>query len=176
MSTAPEHPIRRASRRWDRILVVLGVCLPIPLCAATGLSIPLPAPVERLAVALVPWADAATLDGNEALTGGENGSIVHAPGEGPGDGQEDSEDAAAVSADPQPGASDRTDKKSEGSGGKDDPSTTDPGGEEPSDDPDLLADTVDEVEETTDPVVDEIDGAVSDIGETVDDVVSGLGG
>jgi hypothetical protein len=171
---AREHPTRRASRRWDRILVVLGVCLPIPLFAATGLSIPLPAPVERLAVALVPWADAATLGGNEALTGGENGSIVHMPGEEPRDDQEESEEAP-VSADPQPGSSDRTEKKSEGSGAADDPSTTDPGGEEPSDDPDLLAETVDEVEETTDPVVDQIDGTLNDVDETMDDLVSGLG-
>jgi hypothetical protein len=175
MSTAPEHPTRRASRRWERIFVVLSVCLPIPLCAATGLSIPLPGPVERLAAALVPWADAATLDGNEALTGGENGSIVYAAGDRASDPQNEPEEAAGTSADRQPGAGNGTETEKEDGGATEDPAVTDPGGEEPSDDPDLLDDTVNEVEKTTDPVVDQIDGTVSDVGETVGDVVSGLG-
>jgi len=60
----------------ERTLMVLGVCLPVPLLAATGLAVPLPATVERLAVALVPWADVAALDANEALKRGTRGLIV----------------------------------------------------------------------------------------------------
>jgi hypothetical protein len=43
-------------RPRDRLLVVLGVCLPVPVFAATGLSVPLPATVERLATELVPFS------------------------------------------------------------------------------------------------------------------------
>jgi hypothetical protein len=77
---APAEQARRthASRRWERILIVLGVCLPVPVLAATGLSIPLPATVERIAAALVPWAQEANLDPNQTLA---RGSIVLAPGE-----------------------------------------------------------------------------------------------
>lgn len=56
----------RAQRISERILIVLGVCLPVPLLAMTGLSIPLPATVERLAASLVPWASAAPLHSTEA--------------------------------------------------------------------------------------------------------------
>jgi hypothetical protein len=73
--------ITRAIQRWQRVLVVLGVCLPIPVFAATGLSIPLPATVERIAAALVPWGGEAALDDAQSFSLGENGSIVLAPGE-----------------------------------------------------------------------------------------------
>jgi hypothetical protein len=73
----------RAVRRCERAFVILGVCLPIPLFAATGLSVPLPATVERIAAALVPWADEAPLDDAQSFSLGENGSIVLAPGEVP---------------------------------------------------------------------------------------------
>jgi hypothetical protein len=63
-------------RRWERFLIVLAVCLPVPALAATGLSIPLPATVERLAAALVPWADAPNLEAEESLTVGADGAIV----------------------------------------------------------------------------------------------------
>jgi hypothetical protein len=66
----------RMLRPWERLLIVLAVCLPVPALAATGLSIPLPATVERLAVALVPWADAANLEAEESLTVGADGAIV----------------------------------------------------------------------------------------------------
>src|SRR6185312_1818735 len=39
-----------------------GICLPVPLLAATGLSVPLPNVVERLAAALVPWAEPVTAE------------------------------------------------------------------------------------------------------------------
>jgi hypothetical protein len=68
-------------RRWERVLVVLAVCLPVPVLAATGLSIPLPATVERLAAALVPWADAARLEADESLIVGADGAIVLARNE-----------------------------------------------------------------------------------------------
>ncbi|MEX2613394.1 MAG: hypothetical protein WD380_07440 [Gaiellaceae bacterium] len=71
------------SRRWERIVVVLGVCLPIPLSAASGLTIPLPAVVERIAASLVPFADAATLESNQALASGVRGSIVRLAQDGP---------------------------------------------------------------------------------------------
>ncbi|MGH2932582.1 MAG: hypothetical protein ACRDKK_06940 [Gaiellaceae bacterium] len=67
-------------RRCERTLVCAGVLLPIPLFAASGLSLPLPASVERLAAALVPWAEAAT-NGNELLARGPGGSIVRLGGE-----------------------------------------------------------------------------------------------
>jgi hypothetical protein len=83
---APGYPIPSAARvqlarRWELALIVIGLSLPIPLFAATGLSLPLPATVERLAAALVPWTNAAALEENQALATGARGSIVLAPGE-----------------------------------------------------------------------------------------------
>jgi hypothetical protein len=83
MTAARRHLNLRTAqwrRRGERLLVVLGVLLPIPLFAASGLSLPLPASVERLAAALVPWADAAT-NGNQLLARGPGGSIVRLGGE-----------------------------------------------------------------------------------------------
>jgi hypothetical protein len=54
---------------------MLGVCLPVPVLAATGLSLPLPSAIERLAVSLVPWAHASALDANQALARGTAGTI-----------------------------------------------------------------------------------------------------
>jgi hypothetical protein len=86
MSVAPGYPLPSAARvqlarRWELALIVIGLSLPIPLFAATGLSLPLPATVERLAAALVPWTNAAALEENQALDAGARGSIVRAPGE-----------------------------------------------------------------------------------------------
>jgi len=59
MSPARAHGARPSDRaqvhggRWERIFAVLGVCLPVPLLALTGLSIPLPARVERIDAALI---------------------------------------------------------------------------------------------------------------------------
>jgi hypothetical protein len=88
MFAATAHPLpltsrftrARASLRLDVAAVALGVCLPIPLLAATGLSLPLPSSVERLAAALVPWVDSAPLDASRAARG-ESGSITELPGE-----------------------------------------------------------------------------------------------
>ena len=57
---------------------MLGICLPVPLFAATGLTIPLPASVERLAASLAPWIETAAVDSNRSLL---RGTIVLAPGE-----------------------------------------------------------------------------------------------
>ena len=61
--------------RAGRSLCVLALVLPVPLCAALGLSLPLPATVERLAAKLVPFAQQgpASIDAD--------GSIVLASGE-----------------------------------------------------------------------------------------------
>jgi len=55
---------------------LLGVCLPVPICAVSGLSLPLPATVERIAASLVPWANGVAMSANEALRAGARGSIV----------------------------------------------------------------------------------------------------
>jgi hypothetical protein len=90
MTVAPEHLVRpalsggfglRLGRRVEHALIVLGICLPVPVLAATGLSIPLPTTVERLAAALVPWADERPLDEGDAAMAEATGSIVRAPGE-----------------------------------------------------------------------------------------------
>jgi hypothetical protein len=71
----------RLVRHWERSLIVLGICLPIPLLAATGLSVPLPATVERIAAALVPWMDASAVTENDALLTGTSGEIIRSPSE-----------------------------------------------------------------------------------------------
>jgi len=55
---------------------LLGVCLPVPICAVSGLSLPLPATVERIAASLVPWGNGVAMSANEALRAGARGSIV----------------------------------------------------------------------------------------------------
>lgn len=58
-----------------RLLAVLAVVLPVPVFAVLGLSLPLPATVERIAAGLVPFGDA----GSPAV--GTDGTIVLVPGE-----------------------------------------------------------------------------------------------
>ena len=60
----PKGPRRDsfAATRLERILLGIVVCVPVPVFALSGLNLPLPGVVERVAAALVPWADAATLD------------------------------------------------------------------------------------------------------------------
>jgi hypothetical protein len=48
----------RSAGRLETLVVAAGICLPVPLLAVTGLSVPLPNVVERIAAALVPWAEA----------------------------------------------------------------------------------------------------------------------
>ena len=77
LPTAFRFARARARARLEHVALVLGVCLPVPLLAVTGLSIPLPSSVERLAAALVPWAETSSLD-----TGGARGSIIRTGTEG----------------------------------------------------------------------------------------------
>jgi hypothetical protein len=84
-TTRPFAPLARPSIRWTRFLALLGVCLPVPICAVSGLSLPLPATVERIAASLVPWADGVTMSANEALHTGAGGSIVADTSERSGD-------------------------------------------------------------------------------------------
>ena len=84
-TTRPFAPLVRPNVRWTRFLALLGVCLPVPICAVSGLSLPLPATVERIAASLVPWADAVTMSANEALQTGAGGSIVADTSERSGD-------------------------------------------------------------------------------------------
>jgi hypothetical protein len=62
--------------RFRRFFAALAVCLPVPICAASGLSLPLPATVERIAAALVPFVDTVAMSANEALRPGAVGAIV----------------------------------------------------------------------------------------------------
>lgn len=83
MPAARRHPTLRTvswRRRCERLLLSVGVLLPIPVLAASGLSLPLPGPVERLAAALVPFAEAATTTDSLAARA-PGGSIVRLGGE-----------------------------------------------------------------------------------------------
>jgi hypothetical protein len=185
--------IVRTVQRWHRVLAVLGICLPIPIFAATGLSVPLPATVERLAAALVPWAGDATLADTQAFSVGENGSIVRAPGEDAGVSEGQSMPSSAV-ADPRLQWADNPSRSNarphaggsaptgEGtgpaSGGGGEPSKT--GGEGQSGDPGPssggsgpVQGAVDTVVQGTAPVVGAVEGTAGDTG--VGDIVEGVG-
>lgn len=58
-----------------RLLAVLALVLPVPVFAVLGLSLPLPATVERIAAQLVPFGNA------ESAAVGTGGTIVLIPGE-----------------------------------------------------------------------------------------------
>lgn len=58
-------------------MLALVVCVPVPALALSGLSVPLPSVVERVAAALVPFAGDTVLGDGRALAVGQ---IVHAPG------------------------------------------------------------------------------------------------
>jgi hypothetical protein len=174
------------------LLIVLGICLPVPLFAATGLTIPLPATVERLAAALVPWVETAMVDSNGALL---RGTIILAPGErseavpagptvsehrSPTDGSPQGDagvkptkgtDAGLVSNPVSPGAGPATapeDSKSE-------PVTKpDPGGEDPGDEPDPIETTVDDVGQTVGSTVDGVEATVDEtLDPATDDLLGG---
>src|SRR6266508_6817977 len=96
MSAALVHPTRaarcplseeesstrsRVAGRLARLAVVAAVALPAPLFAALGLSLPLPAAVERLATELVPFAAAPVLEAASTNYVGAHGSIVLTPRE-----------------------------------------------------------------------------------------------
>jgi hypothetical protein len=68
------------NRVWERVLLALVVCVPVPALALSGLNVPLPSVVERVAAALVPFAGVTTLDGETTLTA--SGKIVHTSARG----------------------------------------------------------------------------------------------
>jgi hypothetical protein len=82
MTAAIGH-LRHSSLRGRtvRFLTGLALVLPVPLCAALGLSLPLPATVERIAAKLVPFANSSVLATKDDRVLGARGTIVHAPGE-----------------------------------------------------------------------------------------------
>lgn len=65
----------RPTATLERLVLALGICLPVPAFAATGLSLPMPSAVERLAAALVPWAEAVQMS-DRPITRGAAGTIV----------------------------------------------------------------------------------------------------
>jgi hypothetical protein len=71
------------SGRIERIVLALALCL-VPVLAASGLAVPLPAIVERVAAALVPFASADALLADTALASGHSGSIVLVERQHPG--------------------------------------------------------------------------------------------
>jgi hypothetical protein len=82
MTVAIRHLARPSlGGRTTRVLTVLALVLPVPFCAALGLSLPLPATVERIAAKLVPFADSVALSTNDEQLLGAQGSIVRGPGE-----------------------------------------------------------------------------------------------
>ena len=204
ISPARTHGGRASDRarvhdgRWERVLAVLGVCLPVPLLALTGLSIPLPAGVERLGAALVSWADA-SVDGADPLGLGDRGSIVLASGErvlvqAPTGPEPDTARrvlaslplAGTTPAGAKGGGTPLKDGgggSGGGNGGHGGGSTPpDPGGGDPGDEPGLVEGTVKKV--TEEPLVEEVDKTLEELlptgsdessGGILDDALSGLG-
>jgi hypothetical protein len=175
----PSDRARAHGGRWERLLAVLGVCLPVPLLALTGLSIPLPAGVERIAAALVAWTDA-SVEAADPLGLGDRGSIVLAAGEdvllqaSAGPGPDTARRVLAASAPTSgPAASGAknggTPSKDGGGsgGGNGGGSGGNGGGGDPGDDPGLVEETVKKV--TEEPLVEEVD-------ETLDELLPTGGG
>jgi hypothetical protein len=197
----PPDRARARGGGWERVLAVLGVCLPVPLLALTGLSIPLPAGVERIGAALVAWADP-SVEGTDPLGLGDRGSIVLASGEGvlaqaPTAPEADTARrviASPSSAEPAAGSAKHggtpptnggggSGSGTGGNGGNGGGSSTpDPGGGDPGDEPGLVEETVKKV--TEQPLVEEVDKTLDEIlplsddessGGVLDDALSGLG-
>jgi len=84
MTAALVHLTDTATRglrgRAGPFLTVLALVLPVPLFAALGLSLPLPATVERIAAKLVPFGNADALDANASARAAD-GTIVLGAGE-----------------------------------------------------------------------------------------------
>jgi hypothetical protein len=59
------------SRFWERVMLALVVCVPVPALALSGLSVPLPSVVERVAAALVPFASTPTIEEDATLASGK---------------------------------------------------------------------------------------------------------
>src|SRR5207302_5816176 len=62
--------------RRQRIAVGLAMCLPVPVLAATGLSLPLPSGVYRLATELVAGTAALATHGQAGVAAPQSGRIV----------------------------------------------------------------------------------------------------
>jgi hypothetical protein len=167
------------------LLIVLGICLPVPLLAATGLTIPLPATVERLAASLVPWLETAMVDSNGALL---RGTIVLAPGERvesatardvpatavsdhrssadgspQGDGGVKATKETDTGSEPQPVSPGAGPAPTPGDSPKPDPT------EKPGDEPGPIQGTVDTVGQT-------VDSTVGTVEDTADEILSPVGG
>jgi hypothetical protein len=197
MSVAPGYPLPSAARvqlarRWELALIMIGLSLPIPLFAATGLSLPLPATVERLAAALVPWTNAAALEANQALDTGPRGSIVRAPGE-PAPESSGTPSAAANPRTPDAASSsparDKTSdpgKDSSGSGGStgngsgsgtgDGPEPPPPGGGDPTGPTAPVQGIVGQVGGATEPIVADLGDTVTGLTENVTGVTDTVTG
>jgi hypothetical protein len=185
ISLAHPRPERFGSR-WERLLAVASICLPIPLLAATGLSIPLPGSVERVGAALVAWVDQAA----ELSPLPETGAIVLADETDTAPEARDEVVLAARATAAQTAATHETaaggDSRPKGGGGKDgsddsesggsggggsggsSPPTGGGGGSGGSNQPGLVEGTVGEVTKTTEPVLDLVDDTLGGVGETVD--------
>jgi hypothetical protein len=203
MSLAPGYPLPsaahvRLARRWELALIVIGLSLPIPLFAATGLSLPLPATVERLAAALVPWTNAAALEENQALDTGARGAIVRAPGEpapeSPGTPSAAANPRAADTAGSSPargetlnpgknsGSSGDGTGSGSGSGTGDGSDPPPPGGGDPPGPTAPVEGIVGQIGGATEPILDDVGDTVTGVTDTVtgvtdtvDGVVGGLG-
>lgn len=204
LSPAHTHDVRPLGRvracggAWERIFAVLGLCLPVPLLALSGLSIPLPAGVERIGAALVSWADP-SVDGADSLGLGDRGSIVFASGErvvfqAPPGAEADTA-RRVVSLSPVEttagGANDvRTPPKGEGGGGGGGGGNggsggggnggggngggsppPDSGGGDPGEEPGLVDETVKKI--TEEPLVEEVDKTLDELLPTGDNGSSG---
>jgi hypothetical protein len=184
-SVSLAHPrTERFGSRWERLLAVASICLPIPLLAATGLSIPLPGSVERVGAALVAWVDAAA----EVSPLPETGAIVLADETDAAPEARDEVLVAVKAAASQTAATQETaaggdsrggggkggsdGSESGGSGGAGSGGSTPPtgsaGGSGGSNQPGLVEGTVGEVTKTTEPVLDLVDDTLGGVGETVD--------
>jgi hypothetical protein len=177
--------------RWERLLAVASVCLPIPLLAATGLSIPLPSSVERIGAALVAWVD----EGPEAAPLPVSGDIVLTEASQSAPELRDQIAVAARAAVAETVAASGTTSTAEsrpngesgkgaqggsgtsgGSGGSSGSGGSTGGGTAPPPPPPPgpVEGTVNEVTKTTEPVVDVVDDTVGGLGETVDGVTEDL--
>ncbi len=193
MSTVSPHILAPATARtraeslgarWERLLAVASVCLPIPLLAATGLSIPLPASVERIGAALVAWVDEAPegaplpVSGDIVLTDARQ--AVPEPREqvAPAARAAVAQAVGAPTASPTTGGGNGSDggkggngesTGSTGSGGSSPPATG--GSTTPPAQPGPIEETVNGVTKATEPVVDVVEDTVG----VVDETVGGLG-
>jgi hypothetical protein len=188
MSTASPHIVSSTharaegfGARWERLLAVASVCLPIPLLAATGLSIPLPSSVERIGAALVAWADDDAGAGPLPVSG--DIVLVASTQAAPELREEIPVAARATAAQaiaaPAGGSTSESRPKSGGGGNDGSGGSTDSGGSSPptsgggnsppaQQQPGLVEGTVNNVTKTTEPVVDIVEDTVGGLGETVD--------